>query len=57
MEGKGRWEDEVRAMGLGELYDEFGRVNVIPSVTKNKKEYGKISILFGQMSEYTDPSF
>ena len=57
VEGKGLWEDEVRAMGLGELYDEDGRLNVIPSVTKNKKEYEKISILFGQMNEYRDPSF
>lgn len=57
MEGKGRWEDEVKAMGLGDLYDENGRVNVIPSVTKNKKEYEKISILFGRMNEYRDPSF
>jgi hypothetical protein len=57
MEGKGLWEDEVRAMGLGELYDEDGRLNVIPSVTKSKKEYEKISIIFGRIDEYRDPSF
>lgn len=57
MEGKGIWEDEVKAMGLGDLYTEDVRLNIIPSVTKYKKEYEKISILFGRMDEYRDPSF
>lgn len=57
MEGKGRWEDEVKAMGLGDLHNEDGVLNIIPSVTKYKKEYEKISILFGIMDEYRDPSF
>jgi hypothetical protein len=61
------YDDEVNAetklMGITEtVYNDIVGINeylnkVIKGVTKNRKSYQKISILFGQMNQYRDPSF
>lgn len=39
------------------IINRYGGLNLVDGITKIKKQYNKISILFGHKEEYRDPSF
>ena len=45
-------------MGCDNLFSsETGRLNLVEGITKKIKRYSSVSILFGEMNQYRDPSF
>jgi len=51
-------DDTAKEMGVNNLFDaETGRLNIVQGFTKPIKRYSSVSILFGVMDEYRDPSF
>lgn len=61
--GKNEWYGSdantlAKEMGHeGEIFDEDCNLKLVAGVTKMIKRYHKISILFGTMDQYRDPSF
>jgi hypothetical protein len=50
-------DDEAKAMGINNLFNEDCRLNLVAGITKMIKRYHKVSILFGSIDKYRDPSF
>jgi hypothetical protein len=50
-------DNEAKSMGVENLFNEYCKLNVVSGITKMIKRYNKISILFGSMNQYRDPSF